>query len=158
MTRSRTLMVAVASTLVGVLVVGCGDSDDDDDVASATEDYCEAVADVADQAEGVRQLDAESTVDDAQTAVGDLESAISAAEDAAEDLGQTEVDALQQAYSDFQSSIDDISGSDTIAEALPQVEEAREAFLTQWDQVRSTNCASVAESTTTTAATTTSSG
>lgn len=147
MVYRRASMTAAALAL-GLALVACGDSDDDS-VESATEDYCQAVADVVDQAVTVQQLNADSTVDDAQSAVDDLESAVDAAEDAAEELGQAEVDALQDAYSDLQSSIDDISDSDTIAEALPQVSEARDAFVAQWEEIRSANCVEAAASTTT---------
>ena len=133
----------------GSLFAACG-SDDTPSVSEAKADFCSAVAEVAQDRVALGELNATSSVDDAQTAVANLKDAMSAAKSAAEEVGQAEVDALRSAYDELQSTIDGIDDSDTIAEAAPDVVKARDTFAAQWDAIQSKNCGGAAASPTTT--------
>jgi hypothetical protein len=146
--KKRLAVLCCAALAAGSLLAAC--SDDEPTVAEAKEDFCQAVADVAQQEEALGSLNAQSSVDDAKSAVSDLEDAVKSAKDAAEEVGQAEADALQSAYDDLKSSIDDISGSDTLAAAAPAVVQAKDTFKAQWDAIRSKNCGGAVASTTTT--------
>ena len=89
--RTRTVVLCVALGAASGLAA-CGS--DTPSVDEAKADFCESVAGVAQAEEALTNLNAESTVDDAQSAVSDLEDAVSAAKDAAEEVGQAEADAL----------------------------------------------------------------
>ena len=145
--RSR---IAILSLAVGAgsVLAACGS--DTPSVDEAKEDFCQAVAEVAQDEDALANLNAESTVDDAQTAVSNLKSAVDAAKDAAEEVGQAEADAVESAYDDLQSTIEGISGSDTLAEAAPTVAEAAATFKASLDEIRSKNCGGAVASTTAT--------
>lgn len=46
---------------------------------------------------------------------------------------------LRKAYDEFKGSIDDIEGSESLAEAAATVLVARDTFVTQWEAIRSNN-------------------
>jgi hypothetical protein len=135
--------------LTGAAAFGaCGS--DEPTVSEAKADFCESVADVAQDRAALADLNATSTVDEAQAAVANLEDALAAAKSAAEEVGEAESDALQSAYDDLKSSIEGIDDSDTLAAAAPDVVAARDTFAAQWDAITATNCGGAVAGTTVT--------
>lgn len=113
--------VAVLSAVLAVAFVGCG-GDDKPTVPEAESQVCTGLEDLATAIGGVQDLDADSTVDDAQSAVAAVQSAWDDLKSSAGNLKQAEKDALQSSVDDLQSSIQDVSGSDTISEALADIQ------------------------------------
>ena len=146
--KIRFIVLSTALAAASVLAA-CG-SDDSPSLSETKEDFCKAVAEVAQDEAALADLNATSTVDDAQTAVANLKEGVDAAKSAAQEVGQAEADALQTAYDGLQSAVDDVSDSDTLAEAAATVIEARDTFTAQWDAITSKNCGGAAVSTTAT--------
>ena len=115
-------------------------SDDSSSVSDAKATFCQSLVDVKQSEAAIADLNADSTVDDAKSAVADLGSAVTAAKSAADAVGQAEADTLQSAYNDLKSSLDSISGSDTLADAAPDVVKAAATFQAQLQALRSKNC------------------
>ena len=137
-------MVLSAALAVASVLAGCG-SDDSPSVSEAKEDFCKAVAEVAQDEAALADLNATSTVGDAQAAVANLQDGVDAAKSPPrEEVGQAEADALQSAYDGLQSAVDDVSDSDTLAEAAATVIKAHDTFTAQWDAITSKNCGGAA--------------
>jgi hypothetical protein len=133
--------VAVLSALLAVAFVGCGD--DDETPQEAESEVCTNLGDLATAIEGVQNLNADSTVDEAQSALEAVQSAWDDVKSSAQGLAQAEEDALQSSIDDLQSSIQDVSGSDTISEALADIQSsADEAESTRAETSSSLNCTS----------------
>ena len=107
---------AVMAAVLAVAFVGCGD--DEPTVPEAESQVCTDLGDLATALEGVQDLTAASTVDEAQSAMDAVQSASDDLQSSAQELGQADADAVEGSVADLQSSIQDVSGSDTIAEAV----------------------------------------
>jgi archaellum component FlaC len=133
--------LAVLSALLAVAFVGCGD--DDETPQEAESQVCTDLGDLATAIEGVQDLTADSTVAEAQSAVEAVQSAWDDVTSSAQGLAQAEEDALQSAVDDLQSSIQDVSGSDTVSEALADIQSsADEVESTRAETSSSLNCSS----------------
>ena len=80
-------MVLSAALAVASVLAACG-SDDSPSVSEAKEDFCKAVAEVAQDEAALADLNATSTVDDAQAAVANLQDGVDAAKSAARRSGR----------------------------------------------------------------------
>ena len=135
--------MAVLSALVAVGFVGCGD--DDETPQEAESQVCTDLGNLATAIEGVQDLTVDSTVDEAQSAVEAVQSAWDDVKSSAQGLAQAEEDALQSSVDDLESSIQDVSGSDTISEALADIQSAAdEVESTRAETASSLDCASPA--------------
>lgn len=115
MRTMRTLTLAAATGLAVLGLAGCGN--DTPTQADAESAACDAIASVQSALEGVANLDADSTVDEAKQAQEQLDEAISGLEEAATDLKAADQAALQAGGQAISSAIDGVSGSDTIGAA-----------------------------------------
>jgi hypothetical protein len=86
-------------------------------VGGAETEFC---TDLANLETAVAQLDsisASSTVDSAEQARDDVEDALNEVRSSARNLAEVRVDQLEDAYEDFDSAVDQVSGDQTLGEA-----------------------------------------
>lgn len=124
---------------LSLLAAACSDS-----VSDSAEDLCsslEGLHDTVDQIGGSDVSTDSVTVDNVQGAVSDIESTVDDVQSAESDLSDSLKSQLQDDFDTLKSSIQDISGDSTLAEAGQDVVSAVAAFKTSWDQTLSElNC------------------
>lgn len=113
MGSTRTL--ALVSVLAVAGLAGCGS--DTPTQADAESRACEAIASLGEALQGVGEIDADSTVEQAQQAQQSLDDAIAGLQDAATDLEAADNAALQAGGEAISTAIDGVSGSDTLGAA-----------------------------------------
>jgi len=126
MHTTRTLAVITVAALGAMGLAGCGS--DTPTQADAESQACDAVASVKQALQGLADLDADSTVDEAKQAQQSLDDAITGLEEAASDLEAADSAALQAGGQAISSAIDSVSGSDTIGAAGEAVAQASDAL------------------------------
>jgi uncharacterized lipoprotein YehR (DUF1307 family) len=112
----------VLSTCMAIALTACGD--DDEPQAEAESALCDSVGQLRDAATEVESLDANSTKDEAQTALDNLSSAVAGVKENAGNLSQADVSALQSATDGVKSAVDNIPGDATLADAAAAVKAA----------------------------------
>lgn len=109
-------------------------------IDQAKSDFCDDLGTFAQSVGEYRSLGPNSSVDDFQDAQKDVEKAWNDLQSAAQTLGSVQTDSLQDAYSDLQKDVSNISGDTSIADALPQVHQDALATLQEANQILTTTC------------------
>jgi hypothetical protein len=131
---NRSLIVVACAGAAAVALAGCGGSTPTQgDAESAA---CDAIAEVKTAAEGVGDLSADSTVDEAQQAQQALDDAIARLQDAATDLEAADSAALQAGGQALSSALDAVSGSDTLGAAGEAVASAGSGLSSAVDEIQ----------------------
>jgi len=128
MKRMKWLGVVVALSLVAV---ACTDS-----VSESTEDLCESLESLngtVGQIAGADVSPETTTIDDIEGAVSALKTAVQVVQDDEGDLADSLKADLQNNLDDLETSIEDIPGDSTVAEAGDAVATALNDFRTSWD-------------------------
>lgn len=124
MTSRRIAALLCSLTLVGSLTA-CSNSDTQEEAESAV---CTSLAEVKTAAAGVKSLDAESTVDEAQAAQDALKTAITGLRANAEDLNEADLAALEAARDEIEKAAADVSANDTLGEASASIQSSTTAL------------------------------
>ena len=109
-------------------------------VDQAKADFCDDLGTFAQSVGEYRSLGPNSSVDDFQDAQKDVEKAWNDLQSSAQTLGSVQTDSLQNAYSDLQKDVSNISGDTNIADALTQVQQDALATLQEANQILTTTC------------------
>ncbi len=104
--------------ILPLLLAACGGQPSVEDAEAA---LCGAIDDFGGALVAYSQLDAQSTVDDLQTAREDVVSSYEAMQTAASTVEAARVADIETAYSDLESTVDGISGRDTLGEAAVEI-------------------------------------
>jgi hypothetical protein len=131
MRRTSTIIV---SGLAMVSLAACGG--DTPTQGEAESQACDAIASVEQALQGVGDLSADSTVDEATQAKDALDEAIQGLQDAATDLRAADQAALEAGGQAISSAIEGVSGSETIGAAGAAVSSASETLSGAVGQIR----------------------
>jgi hypothetical protein len=123
----------IVSGLAMVALAACGG--DTPSQAEAESQACDAIASVQQALQGVGDLSADSTVDEATQAKEALDEAIQGLEDAATDLRAADRAALQAGGQAISSAIEGVSGSETIGAAGEAVAQASDTLTGAVSQI-----------------------
>ena len=125
----RTLLI-LAGMLVASMIafVAC---DDEDTQQAANEQFCDDTAELLASLRVIRDLDADSTIEEVDDARERARNAYENVLESLAGLAEADVDALQAAYDDLQSEIAQIDGGTSVGDALEQVDDAIEEFAKQ---------------------------
>jgi hypothetical protein len=126
MRRTGTLAVVSVAALAVAGLAGCGS--DTPTQADAESQACDAIASLSEALQGVGEIDADSTVEQAQQAQESLDEAIAGLQDAATDLEAADSAALQAGGQAISTAIDGVSGSDTLGAAGAVVAQAADSL------------------------------
>lgn len=139
MVRTRWLAALVAVMLLGVLAA-CGG--DDEDPADAEAQLCEDLALLETSLNNVAALNADSTIDEVETAQDNVEDAWASVEDSAEDVEDARADELSSAVESLNQAFDNIEADAPIDEAVALLQADVTAVQTAWTQLfESVDCA-----------------
>jgi ElaB/YqjD/DUF883 family membrane-anchored ribosome-binding protein len=141
-------MKLVAWAVLGALLffaVACGDDDTDatdvgtavSDVAGAQSDVCDGIAQLDSALEDAGNLNASSTLDEADEVQSDIESAVQSIREAASDIPDAIVNALQTAYEALSDTIENLSGDDTLGDAASSLSALVSAIRAAFQSVES---------------------
>jgi hypothetical protein len=131
------LLVLVMLMLVGTVVApACTSSS----TASDTTAFCNSLQNLAAAEAQVRTINASTSVDQAQQYYQDLQDAWSATVEAKQNLNVSKYSDLQNSYNELKSSLDGISGSQSVAQALPSIQAALVTFNADLNEIRTTTC------------------
>jgi hypothetical protein len=125
-------MVAVAGLAMAALAACGGDTPTQPEAEAQA---CDAIASVQQALQGVGDLNADSTVEEAQQATTALDDAIQGLEDAASDLKAADQAALQAGGQAISSAIEGVSGSETIGAAGAAVAQAGDTLTSAVGQI-----------------------
>lgn len=112
-------------------MVACGGPSVEDTEAA----LCDNLNELATALQGLGQLSADSTVDDLESARADVASAYEAVQSSAADVQAARLDGLETAYANYESTVDSISGRDTLGEAAVTVANASEEVASARQQL-----------------------
>ncbi|NEQ46496.1 MAG: hypothetical protein F6K00_24315 [Leptolyngbya sp. SIOISBB] len=104
--------------ILPLLLAACGGQPSVEDAEAS---LCGAIDDFGGALAAYSQLDAQSTVDDLQTAREDVVSSYEAMQAAATVVEEARIADVETAYSDLDSTVNGISGRDTLGEAAVDV-------------------------------------
>jgi len=130
-------------TLLGLVILllpllaGCGTT-----VDSAKADFCDDLGAFGQSLTGLRDLQAGSTKEDLQDAIGAAEQAWQDVKDSGSKLENVQLDAVEDAFGDLKNAIQDIPDDATLAEALAAVKGAAVTMLSEIVQITTTTCSS----------------
>ncbi len=119
------LALVLVIPVVVLVALACGDDDDDDDGSAAVDAEAALCSDLATlQAADATfdSLSSASSIDDVKAANEAYADALDDVVDSANDLASIRSQPIEDAYDDLDSAIDDLSGSDSIADALTAIE------------------------------------
>jgi hypothetical protein len=113
---------------VAVAAIACGDDEPSEEEATA--DLCSDLEELGTAADALQEVDADTSVEDAEEARNDVEDAVEEVEAAAEDVAEARVDAVAQAFIAVDETIEGISGDDTLGDVAGSLLEDGAAILT----------------------------
>ena len=120
MNRSRLFagvgLVLMAMTL-GWVFSAC-DDDDDETPEDATAALCTDLAELGNALGAYGDLTVDSTIEEVEDAQDEVAGAYDAVIESAGDVADARVDELETAYEELANSVDDVSGDDTVGEAI----------------------------------------
>lgn len=142
MRMTKTLAAVGLSAMLAVGLAACGDEDE----LSAEEQYCTDLVELETSVDELLALrPATATIDEINEARDAVREDIENLADAADEVGSTRIDDLNEAYENLDGAIDDLSGDDTIPQALQGLRPDIEAVVAARQEVFSEiNCAEVA--------------
>jgi hypothetical protein len=129
----RRASIIIVSSVAMLAVAACGNDTPTQPQAEAQ--ACDAIASVQQALAGVGDLNADSTVEEAQQAKSALDEAIQGLQDAASDLKVADQAALQAGGQAISSAIEGVSGSETIGAAGAAVASASDTLTTAVGQI-----------------------
>ena len=142
MKRSRLFggvgLVLMAMTL-GWVFSAC--SDDDETPEDATATLCTDLAELGNALGAYGDLTVDSTVEDVEDAQDEVAGAYDDVIESAGDVADARVDELEASYEELASAVDDVSGEDTVGEAVTGIAaQAAEVEAARASLDNSVNC------------------
>jgi hypothetical protein len=125
----------VALTLVGGFAVACEDDDDEPSADEATAQLCSDLSSLQVALGNLRSITADSTVDELEAARDDVQSALEDVRSSAEDVEEAEIAAVEDAYADLDSAVNDVEGDQSVGAALEDIATQVEAIDDAWDEL-----------------------
>lgn len=118
------LALVLVIPVVVLVALACGDDDDDDGSAEVDAEaaLCADLATLQAADAAFDSLSSASTIDDVKAANEAYADALDEVVDSANDLATIRSQPIEDAYDDLDSAIDDLSGSDSIADGLASIE------------------------------------
>lgn len=83
----------------------------------AEAELCEDLGELATALQGLNDISAQSTVNELEDAQAEIAEAYEEVQSAAADVEAARIDELESAYADYESTVNSISGRDTLGEA-----------------------------------------
>ncbi len=127
--------VIILLLIVGLILPACSSSTSDTTAA-----FCNSLASLAQAEAQVRSINATTTVDQAKQYQQNLQNAWNDVVNAKKDLTVSKYSDLQNSYNQLISSLSGISGSSTVAQALPSIQSAVATFDSNLNSIRQTTC------------------
>ena len=121
----RTIAAWACSLLLLGSLAACSNSETQEEAESAV---CTSLAQVKTAAADVKQLNANSTIDEVQAAEKALDTAIAGLRANAADLEQADLAALETAGDEIQKTVSNVSGSATLGEASTAIQNSTTAL------------------------------
>ena len=115
----RTAILCCLGALLAATIACSGD--DNDDVGGAESQLCSDLQDLSLAVQKVDALTPASTVDQARDARTEVEKAMEEVRKSSKNVSEARVENLDKAYSDFQNSFQNVSGSQTIGSVAADV-------------------------------------
>jgi hypothetical protein len=133
--------LALALALFGAVACSSDDNGDTDSVGGAESQFCSDLAALNTAMRALASLSPSSTVDDANDARDDVKEALDDVRASAKQLAEAKTNALQDAYEEFDSAIDDVEGEQTLGQAAASVMgEAAGIATAQRELAQQANC------------------
>ncbi len=129
------LSLVILILVVAAVVPACSSSTSDNTAA-----FCSSLQNLAAAEAQVKSINASTTVDQAKQYNQNLQNAWNDAVNAKGNLTVSKFQDLQNAYNTLKSSLDSVSGSSTVAQALPTIQSALATFDSNLNQIRTTTC------------------
>jgi hypothetical protein len=127
--------------MIGTALV-LGACSDDETEEEATSSYCSDLAALGTALNAYGDLNASSTIDEVEQAQEDVADAYQAVQDSAADVADARLDDLEAAYDELAASVNDISGDDTVGEAITNIAtQANAVEAARADLFSSADCA-----------------
>jgi hypothetical protein len=141
MMKRATMALLAVLTAASVALVAC---DDEDTQQEANEQFCDDVGEFIASLRVIRDLDANSSIDEVEDA---RERAVNAYQNMVEssaDVVDARLDDLESAYNDLQEAVRGVDSGDSIGDALEAVDDEIEAVAQEASQIlNDVNCGSV---------------
>lgn len=103
-------------------------------------EFCQALVDYGQAVENLKEINADTTMAELQTASDDVTEARQAVADTAVDLRQAQVRRVEQAWEDTQSELNNISDDATLGEAAATIRSQAFILGTEIERVRNISC------------------
>ncbi len=129
------LALIISILIVAAVVPACSSSTADNTTA-----FCNSLQNLAQAEAQVRSINANTSVDQAKQYYQNLQNAWSATVQAKQNLNVSKYNDLQNSYNTLKSSLDGLSGSQTVAQALPSIQSAVVTFDANLNAIRTTTC------------------
>jgi hypothetical protein len=136
MKKLLVLLVVMLMVVGAVVAPACSSSS----TASDTTAFCNSLQNLATAEVQVRSINASTSVDQAKQYYQNLQDAWSATVNAKQNLNVSKYSDLQNSYNELKSALGGISGSQTVAQALPSIQAALVTFDANLNAVRTTTC------------------
>jgi hypothetical protein len=106
----------------------------------STAAFCQSLQELAVAEANVRSIDVNTSVDQAKQYGQELQTAWNNMVSARQNLAVDKFDELQNAYNELRSTIDGLSGEQSVAQALPTIRTALTTFEANLNEIRTTVC------------------
>lgn len=116
-TMTYKIRQAILVGIVVPLVAACAGPS----VSEAETQLCDDLGQLATALQGLGQINAQSTVNELEAARKNVADSYQAVRSSAEAVEQARLNELETAYGDFQKSVDNISGQETLGEAATTI-------------------------------------
>ena len=134
--KRRILITILLMLVLAVFVSACQQS-----VDQAKEEFCTKLNTVVDKAEQLKNVDANTSVEDAKKAKAELEQAWQDFNKSAEQLKNVQADASEDAYNDMTKQLESaISGDSTLGDSAQQIAAGAKQLLTELKAINTTVC------------------
>ena len=121
--------------LAMIVATGCSKS-----LEEAQVDFCQALVDYGAAVRQLQNVNASTTVEELQSARDDVIGAREDVKDAAGDLREVRLRAVEDAWESTQEAVDDISGDATLGEAAATVRGQAFILATEIERINNISC------------------
>ena len=128
--------IAISILLFSMFVItGCSQS-----LEEAQVDFCQALVAYGDAVQELQNVNANTTIDELQSARDDVADALEDVISAGGNLRNSRLRAAENAWENTQEAINDISGDATLAEAAATIRGQAVVLATEIDRITSITC------------------
>jgi hypothetical protein len=132
--------MVIAAMALGI--TACGDDDAGSTNDEALANLCADLEELEGAIGDFAALDESSTLEEVEAARDEVGDSIEQVRESAADVADARVDAVESAYQDLSTAVDQLDGDDSVSEAVESLRDAADEVLLARDELfRSVDCA-----------------